>query len=137
MDHAPTLTEAEVLAALHDCYDPQVPLNIVDLGLVYSINLAPDSEAPGAGIPGVPQRHRVHIALTLSPIADAETDGALLIAQIQNRLAAFPTISRTEVTLLTEPAWSPGRISPAGRARLASATLPPGKPADALVQIKL
>ena len=63
-----------------------------------------------------------------------------LIAQIQNRLAAFQTISRTEVTLLSEPAWNPGRITPAGRARLAH-RLTSNKPAstkpDALVQIQI
>jgi metal-sulfur cluster biosynthetic enzyme len=127
------LTEADILAALRDCYDPEIPLNIVDLGLVHSVAIAPDPEAPGAGIPGVPPRHCVHIALTLAQIADPEDTP--LIAQIQNRLAAFETISRTEVTLLSEPAWNPGRISPAGRARLGN-RLTSNKPAHALVQIQ-
>ena len=133
-----TLTEADILAALRDCYDPDTPLNIVDLGLVHSISIAVDPDAPGAGIPGVPQRHRVRIALTLAQIQDP--DGAALSAQIQNRLAAFETISRTEVTLLSEPTWNPGRISAEGRARLGN-HLPSGKPLpakpDALVQIQV
>jgi metal-sulfur cluster biosynthetic enzyme len=128
-----TLTEAEVLAALRDCYDPEIPLNIVDLGLVDSIAIAPDRDAPGAGIPGVPPRHRVRIALILAQIVSPEDTP--LIAQIQNRLAAFETISRTEVTLLREPAWTPGRISPEGRARLGN-RLPSSKPAHALVKIQ-
>jgi metal-sulfur cluster biosynthetic enzyme len=132
------LTEADILAALRDCYDPDIPLNIVDLGLVHSIALAPDPDAPGASIPGVPPRHRVRIALTLSQIADPEDTP--LIAQIQNRLAAFETISRTEVTLLREPAWNPGRISAEGRARLAnplSSKQPAPKDPDALIQIQI
>jgi metal-sulfur cluster biosynthetic enzyme len=127
------LTEADILAALRDCYDPEIPLNIVDLGLVHSIAIAPDPEAPGAGIPGVPTRHRVHIALTLAQIADLEDSP--LPAQIQNRLAAFETISRTEVTLLREPAWNPGRISPEGRARFAN-HLTSNQPANVLIQIQ-
>ncbi len=131
--HPPPLTEADILAALRDCYDPEIPLNIVDLGLVHSISIAPDPDAPGSRIPGVPKRHRVAISLTLASIINAEDTP--LIAQIQNRLAAFETISRTEVTLVREPAWNPGRISPEGLARLGN-HLPSKKPENALVQIQ-
>lgn len=128
-----SISEAEILAALRDCYDPEIPLNIVDLGLVHSIAIAPDPDAPGAGIPGVPARHRVVIALTLASIVDpADTP---LIAQIQNRLAAFEAISRTEVLLLREPVWTPARISPAGRVRLGD-RLTSSKAADVLIQIE-
>ncbi len=130
------LTQADILAALRDCYSPDIPLNIVDLGLVYSVAIALDPNAPGAGIPGVPPRHRVSIALTLAQIADPESDAAPLISQIQNRLAAFETISQTDVSLLNEPAWNPGRISPAGRARLAN-QLTSNQSTNALVQIQI
>ena len=131
------LTEAEILAALRDCYSPDIPLNIVDLGLVHSIAIALDPDAPGAGIPGVPPRHRVAISIILT--TPTSPDATPLIAQIENRLAAFETISRTEVSLLREPAWNPGRITPAGRARLGN-RLPSTQPAstkpDALIQIQ-
>jgi metal-sulfur cluster biosynthetic enzyme len=107
------LTEVDVRAALRDCYDPEVPCNIVDLGLVYQVAIAPDPDAPGAGIAGVPQRHRVRIDLTLtSPGCPAHTQ---IVAQIENRLAAFETVSKTEVALVWQPAWTPQRISPEGR----------------------
>lgn len=110
------LTEADIRAALRDCYDPEVPCNIVDLGLVYKVALAPDPDAPGAGVPGVPQRHRVHISLTLtSRGCPAHTQ---IIAQIENRLAAFETVSKTEVALVWQPPWTPHQISPEGRKRL-------------------
>jgi metal-sulfur cluster biosynthetic enzyme len=131
--HPAPLTEADILAALRDCYDPEIPLNIVDLGLVHSISIAPDPDAPGTGIPGVPPRHRVQVSLTLSSIVDPEDTP--LIAQIQNRLAAFETISRTQVDLVREPAWNPGRISPEGRARLGN-HLTSSKPKHALIQIQ-
>lgn len=127
------LTEADILTALRDCYDPGIACNIVDLGLVHSVAIAPDPDAPGSGIPGVPPRHRVQVALTLAQIVDP--DETPLVAQIQNRLAAFETISHTEVTLLREPAWNPGRITPAGRARLGH-RLPSSKPEHALIQIQ-
>jgi metal-sulfur cluster biosynthetic enzyme len=133
---ASALTQAGIRAALRDCYDPGVPLNIVDLGLIHSISIAPDPDAPGAGIPGVPPRHRVSIALTLAQIADPpDSEDTPLIAQIQNRLAAFESISRTQVEILREPAWNPGRISPEGRARLGH-RLPSNQSANALIQIQ-
>lgn len=110
------MTEERVREALRDCYDPEVPCNIVDLGLVYQVRVTPDDEAPGAGIPGVPPRFQVHIALTLtSKGCPAHTQ---IVAQIEGRLAAFESISRTTVELVWEPMWTPQRISPAGRATL-------------------
>ena len=109
----PVLTEADIRAALRDCYDPEVPVNIVDLGLVYHVAIAPDPDAPGSGIPGVPPRQRVSIALTLtSPGCPAHTQ---IVAQIEGRLSAFETISGTTVELVWDPAWTPARISSEGR----------------------
>jgi metal-sulfur cluster biosynthetic enzyme len=107
------LTETEILAALRDCYDPVLPCNIVDLGLIRSVAITPDLEAAGSGIPGVPQRHKVQI--TLTPTSEDETANSQLRAQIENRLAGLETVSRTSVTLLHTPAWTPQSITPAGR----------------------
>jgi len=107
------ITEETIREALRDCYDPEVPCNIVDLGLVYSVAVASDPDAPGAGIPGVPPRHKIQIGLTLtSKGCPAHTQ---IIAQIEGRLSAFETVSQTMVDLVWEPAWSPARISPEGR----------------------
>jgi len=110
------LTESEILSALRDCYDPAVPCNLVDLGLVQSVTVTPDPEAPGRGIPGVPQKHRVHIDLILT--SPTEEAAAQLTAQIQNRLAGLEAVSQTTVTILDSPAWSPTGITPAGRRAL-------------------
>jgi len=113
---ATPLTEDEIRAALRDCYDPELPCNIVDLGLVYDVALTLDHDAPGAGIPGVPARYRVAIQMTLTtPGCHAH---AQIVAQIENRLAAFERVSKTEVELVWQPAWTPERISPEGRKRL-------------------
>jgi metal-sulfur cluster biosynthetic enzyme len=107
------LTEADVLTALRDCYDPVLPCNIVDLGLVHSITITPDLEAPGAHIPGVPQKHRIKIEIT--PTQTNETSEAQLSAQIANRLAGLEALNQTKVVLVHDPAWSPLSITPAGR----------------------
>ena len=110
------LTEADILLALRNCYDPVFPCNIVDLGLIRSIKITRDGEAPGANIPGVPQKHRIEIELT--PTQTDEAANAQLKAQIGNRLAGLEAVGQTIVTLLEEPAWSPQQITPAGRKTL-------------------
>jgi metal-sulfur cluster biosynthetic enzyme len=107
------LTDSDILTALRDCYDPVLPCNIVDLGLIRSIAITPDLEAPGANIPGIPQKHIIKIEIT--PTQTDEAANAQLEAQIINRLAGLEAISHTTVTLLQEPAWTPQRITPAGR----------------------
>ena len=107
------LTEDEIRNALRDCYDPEIPCNIVDLGLVQSIAIEPDDAAPGAGIPGVPRKHRVAISLTLTNPNEAAE--AQLSAQIVNRLAGIEAVSRTSIDILHTPSWTPQDITPAGR----------------------
>ena len=110
------LTESEIITALRDCYDPELPCNIVDLGLVRAIAITPDNDAPGAGIPGVPEKNHVHIDLILtnpSEAAEAQTR-----AQIANRLAGLETVSQTTTTILAAPSWTPANITAAGRKTL-------------------
>lgn len=114
------LTPAVIREALRDCYHPELSLNLVDLGAIEDITLAPDPSAPGAGIPGVPQRHRVRIALTPPPAAHDATNSQIA-AIMRNRLAAFEQISATEVVLLETPAWTPDRIVPEACAHIAAA----------------
>ena len=107
------LTESNILEALRGCFDPALPCNIVDLGLIRSITITPDPEAPGAGIPGVPQKHSIFIELTLTnPTHEA---AAQLTAQVRNRLAGLEEAGDTTILLVEEPAWTPRQITPAGR----------------------
>jgi metal-sulfur cluster biosynthetic enzyme len=108
--------EEVIREALRACYatppDHTQPVNIVDLGMVEAIAIAVDGDAPGAGIPGVPQKHR--IAVTLLAVAPEEAQ-AILSMQIANCLAGLQEVSRTNVQYTDVPAWTPDRISPAGR----------------------
>ena len=107
------LTEADILSALRDCYDPELALNIVDLGLVCRVTLAVD-----AGAPGLTPRQSVSIDLILtSPESDSAEPVA---AQIQNRLAGIRGVSRTQVHFLDEPVWTPARITAAGNQQIAA-----------------
>ncbi len=105
------LTEADILTYLRDCFDPEVKLNLVDLGLIYAIETAPD---PGS-TPKWP-RQRVKVTMTLTT-RECPASG-LIVEQVRNRLAGIPEIGKVEIDLVWEPKWTPHRISEAGRRQL-------------------
>jgi metal-sulfur cluster biosynthetic enzyme len=105
------LTEEDIRNALRDVYDPELPVNIVELGLVYRIAVTPDPEAPGM-LP----RQKVAIDLTLT--TPGCPSHAQITEQIRNRLAGLQELSGSQVNLVWEPKWSPAKISPEAQKRL-------------------
>jgi metal-sulfur cluster biosynthetic enzyme len=107
----PALTIEDIWTALRDCFDPEVKLNLVDLGLIYDVATEPDPNAT----PAFP-RQRVKVTMTLTtPQCPAS---GLIFEQVHNRLASIPQVSKVEVDLVWEPKWTPHRISEAGRKQL-------------------
>jgi metal-sulfur cluster biosynthetic enzyme len=105
------LTDAEILNALRDCYDPEVKLNLVDLGLIYGISTGPDPDSTPAW-----PRQWVKVTMTLTtPQCPAS---GLIFEQVNNRLAGLQAISKVEVDLVWEPKWTPHCISAEGRRQL-------------------
>ena len=105
------LTEQDIRNVLRDVYDPELPVNIVDLGLVYGVALTPDPDAPG-----MMPKQKVSIDLTLTtPGCPSHTQ---ITEQIRNRLAGLQEISESQVNLVWEPKWSPSRISPEAQQKL-------------------
>ena len=96
------ISEASVLAALHEVYDPELGINVVDLGLVYDVEI----DGP-----------RVVVTMTLTtpgcPLHDS------LTAAVDEAVHAFvPGVESVEVNLVWEPPWSPNLITEAGRREL-------------------
>ncbi len=110
------LTEEDVLSALRDINDPELPVNIVDLGLIYKVDLAPDPDAPGM-LP----RQKVAIEITMT--TQACPAHVIILEQVRNRLAGVQELSETQVNLVWEPAWTPDRISPAAQKKLGIAAV--------------
>ncbi len=107
----PSLSSEDIRTALKDCFDPEVKLNLVDLGLVYEISTEPDPNST----PALP-RQRVKVIMTLTtPQCPAS---GLIFEQVHNRLASIPQISKVDVELVWEPKWTPHCISEAGRKQL-------------------
>jgi uncharacterized protein involved in response to NO len=90
-----------LLTALQSCYDPEIPVNIVDLGLVYKV---------------VVREAYVHVTMTLTapgcPMADE------VEAQVREALAAVPGIETVDVDIVQEPPWTPERMSADARTAL-------------------
>jgi len=105
------LSEDQILAALRDCFDPEVKLNLVDLGLIYKIETGPDPNS-------TPKWPRQWVKVTMTLTTPQCPAGGLIFEQVHNRLAGMPDVSKVEVELAWEPRWTPHRISAAGRSQL-------------------
>ena len=98
--------EAMVWEQLKTCYDPEIPVNIVDLGLVYAMEVTPmDGGAK-----------RVDVKMTLT--AQGCGMGASIAFDAKQKLTGLPGVAEANVDLVWEPAWNPQMISPEGRERL-------------------
>ena len=100
---APAETEAEpggdlyeaVIAALKDIYDPEIPVNIYDLGLIYGVEITPE--------------HHAKIIMTLTtphcPVAES------MPGEIELRVGSVPGVGHAEVELVWDPPWDPQKMS--------------------------
>ena len=103
-----TVTEEDVWKILRTCYDPEIPVNIVDLGLVYEMHLEPVASAPN--------QKRVEVKMSLT--APGCGMGATIAGDAQQKLLDLPGVAQADVQIVWDPPWNPARISPAGRAVL-------------------
>jgi probable FeS assembly SUF system protein SufT len=100
------VTEEQVLEKLRTCYDPEIPVNIVDLGLVYDTQIQP---MPGGG-------SRVEIKMTLT--APGCGMGPVLQQDVETKVAAIPGVKEAGVFLVWDPPWSREMLSEAARLEL-------------------
>jgi probable FeS assembly SUF system protein SufT len=99
-------SEEKVWDQLRNCYDPEIPVNIVDLGLIYSVDI--QTTASGG--------KDVSVKMTLT--APGCGMGPSLAADAKHRILGITGVDRADVELVWDPPWTPDRISPAGKARL-------------------
>jgi len=99
-------SEKMVWDQLKTVYDPEIPVNIADLGLIYSCQIK-DLEQ-GA--------HRIDIEMSLT--APGCGMGNVLKSDVETKLAKLPTVREVHVEVVLEPAWGPARMSEAARLQL-------------------
>ena len=99
---APTDLEAPIIAALHTCFDPEIPVDIYELGLIYGIDVQPSGE--------------VNIRMTLTspgcPVAGS------LPGEVEEKVRAVPGVTAAKVELVWEPPWCMENMSEAAKLQL-------------------
>ncbi|MGH7775464.1 MAG: SUF system Fe-S cluster assembly protein [Candidatus Binatia bacterium] len=94
--------EAQVIDALHTCFDPEIPVNIYELGLIYGVKVG----ASGA----------VEIQMTLtSPNCPAAQS---LPGEVQAKVKGVPGVTDVTVDVVWDPPWDPSKMSEAARLQL-------------------
>jgi metal-sulfur cluster biosynthetic enzyme len=98
--------EARIWEALKECYDPEIPVNIVDLGLVYDMKL--DDE--------IPNEANVFVTMTLT--APGCGMGPMIAADVRRRVMNVHGVRNVRVDLVFEPNWNPSMMSEAAKLML-------------------
>ncbi len=96
-----TITEDSIYDALRECYDPEIPVNLVDLGLIYDVKIIDDwvgvkmtLTSPGCGMSG------------------------MISQNVRNRVLKISGVKEADVRIVWQPAWSPAMMSPEARKKL-------------------
>ncbi len=98
--------ESSVWEQLKTCYDPEIPINIVDLGLVYDMRVL---SLPEGG-------NRVEVKMTLT--APGCGMGTVIAAEARQKIAGLADVEEANVELVWDPPWNPQMISDEGKERL-------------------
>ncbi len=102
----PAVTEDEVMSALKQCYDPEIPVNIVDLGLIYGLRFTPAPE----------DQQDVSVEMTLT--AQGCPAHVQISEQVKARIEQLPGVRNAAVNIVWNPPWTPERLSADARKQL-------------------
>lgn len=94
-------TQDQVIEVIKQCYDPEIPINIYDLGLIYEIEAKADSVL-------------VKMSLTSAGCPAAQS----LPETVRERISSALGVRNVNVTVTFDPPWTPEKISPEGREKL-------------------
>lgn len=100
-------SEDLVWYALKQCFDPEIPLNIVDLGLIYDLRISEPSETG---------TYQVNVQMTLT--AQGCGMGPVIAEDAKNQIELIPEVESADVSIIWEPPWNPHMISEPGRKQL-------------------
>jgi len=94
-----TVTSQQILDSLKQCMDPEIPINVVDMGLIYGVNVSTDN--------------KVNIKMTMTtrgcPLHDT------LVSDVKRYVNKVPGVNDVNVEIVWEPIWTPEKMSEAGK----------------------
>ena len=96
------ITQEQVLEALKECYDPEIPVNVVDLGLIYGVEVSPEDK----------------VKITMSLTTPGCGMAYQIAMQVKQRTLQVPGVKDAAVTVVWEPKWDPSRMSAEARQKL-------------------
>jgi probable FeS assembly SUF system protein SufT len=88
---------------MRNCYDPEIPINIVELGLVYSCDVTPNPDGTRA------------VAIRMTLTAPGCGMGEVLVQDVREKVELVPTVSKADVELVFDPPWNQTMMSEAAR----------------------
>ncbi|UTW04924.1 putative Fe-S cluster assembly protein SufT [Amphritea atlantica] len=100
------VAEEEIQRQLRSCYDPEIPVNILDLGLIYSCRTQPHPQGGS----------QIHIDMTLT--APGCGMGAVLASDVERKLLQIPGVRTVDIRLVFDPPWDASRMSDAAKLQL-------------------
>ena len=100
--------EKESWAQMKTCYDPEIPVNIVDLGLIYDCHVEP--------LAGAADRFKVDVKMTLT--APGCGMGPVLQQDVSNKLLMIEEVDEANVELVWDPQWNQGMMTEAAKLQL-------------------
>ena len=95
------ITKEQVYDALYNCYDPELPVNIVDLGLIYDVDV---------------DDHNIHVTMTLT--AQGCPASGQITEDVQLKLEQIPGAKSAHVQIVWDPPWEPNRMSDTAKKKL-------------------
>ena len=96
-------SEELVWDSLRQCFDPEIPVNIVDLGLIYDLQVEQRSEG------------QFHVDVKMTLTATGCGMGPTIAADAQSKIEAIPAVDSAQVDIVWDPQWTPHMISDEGR----------------------
>jgi metal-sulfur cluster biosynthetic enzyme len=103
-----SLTQEEVISALKQCYDPEIPVNIVDLGLIYDVKFE-DVKFEAASGSSSEGKQDVTVDMTLT--AQGCPSHVTISEQVKARIEQLPGVRNANVNVVWNPPWTPERLS--------------------------
>lgn len=98
--------EEKIWAQLRTCYDPEIPVNIADLGLIYRVVTSPSSIAG------------FDVAITMTLTAPGCGMGPVLVTDVKQKVSVLPEVGYVEVELVFDPPWTQDRMTEAAKLQL-------------------
>ena len=102
----PSSFDAQIWDALKECFDPEIPVNIVDLGLVYNVKV--DDSIPG----------EANVFVTMTLTAPGCGMGPVIAGDVKRRVQLVPGVRNVHVDVVFDPIWNPGMMSEAAKLQL-------------------